>query len=80
MLRNIFRNVTSYLPDGYSLCTSLQQNNTHLFYEFMDISVVADHHSIKLVMLVPLQTFERHFYLYKLITYPYRISNLGNYV
>jgi hypothetical protein len=47
MLRNIFRNVTSYLPDGYSLCTSLQQNNIHLFYEFMDISVVADHHSIK---------------------------------
>jgi hypothetical protein len=80
MLHNIFNTVTSYLPGGYSFCTSLQKNNIHLFSEFMDISVVANHHTIKLVMLVPLKTFERHFYLYKLITLPYRIANLDNYV
>jgi len=80
MLRNILKNVTSYLPDGYNLYVSLQQNNINLFYEFMDISVLADYHSVKLVMLIPLKTFERHFYLYKLITFPYKISNLDNYI
>lgn len=80
MLRNILKNVTSYFPDGYTLCVSLQRNNINLFYEFMDISVLADHNSVKLVMLVPLKTFERHFYLYKLITFPHKISNLDNYI
>ena len=80
MLRNIFKNVTSYFPDGYTLCVGLQQNNISLFYEFMDISVFADYHSVKLVMLIPLKAFERHFYLYKLITFPYKISNLDNYI
>ena len=36
MLRNIFKHVTSYVPDGYTLCISLQQNNINLFNEFMD--------------------------------------------
>jgi len=70
MLRNILKNVTSYFPDGYTLCGSLQQNNINLFYEFMDIFVFADYNSVKLVMSVPLKTFERHFYMYKLITFP----------
>jgi len=65
VLRNILKNVTSYLPDGYTLCASLQQNNIDVFYEFMDISVLADRYSIKLVMLLPFKTFERHFYLYR---------------
>jgi hypothetical protein len=76
MLRNILKNVTSYFPDSYTLCVSLQQNNINLFYEFMDISILADYNSVKLVMLIPLKTFKRHFYLYKLITFPYKISNL----
>jgi hypothetical protein len=80
MLRNILKNVTSYFPDGYTLCVSLQQNNINLFYEFMAISVLADYNSVKLVMLIPLKTFERHFYLYKLITFPYKISNYPNYI
>jgi len=80
MIRNILKNVTSYFPDGYTLCVSLQQNSINLFYEFMDISVLADYNSVKLVMLIPLKTFERHFYLYKLITFPHRISNLVNYI
>jgi len=79
MLKNIFKNVTSYFPYGYTLCVSLRQNNINLFYEFMDISVLADYHSVKLVILIPLKTFERHFYLYKLITFPYKISNFDNY-
>ena len=68
MLRNIVKNVTSYFPDSYTLCVNLQQNNINLLYEFMDIAVLADKHSVKLVMLILLETFERHFYLYKLIT------------
>jgi hypothetical protein len=62
------------------LCVSLQQNNINLFYEFMDIFVFGDYNSIKLVMLIPLKTFERHFYLYKLITFPYKISNSVKYI
>jgi hypothetical protein len=80
MLRNILKNVTTYFPDGYTICVSLQQNNINLFYEFMAISVLADYNSVKLVMLIPLKTFERHFYLYKLIIFPYKISNLDNYI
>jgi hypothetical protein len=80
MLRNILKNVTSYFPDGYTLCVSLQQDNINLFYDFMDIFVFADYNSLKLVMLILLKTFERHFYLYKLITFPYKISNLDNFI
>ena len=58
MLRNILKNVTSSFPDGYTLCVSLQQNNINLFYEFMDILVFADYNSVKLVMSVPLKTFD----------------------
>jgi hypothetical protein len=76
MLRNVLKNVTSYFPDSYTLCVSLRQNNINLFYEFMDISILADYNSVKRVMLIPLKTFKRHFYLYKLITFPYKISNL----
>jgi len=63
MLRNIFKNVTSYFPDGYTLCVSLQQNNINLFYEFMDILVFADYKSVKLVMSVPFKACGRHFYI-----------------
>ena len=80
MLRNILKNVTSYFLDGYSLCVSLQQNNINFFNEFIDISVLADYHSVKVVKLIPLETFDRHVYLYKLISFPYKISSLDNYI
>jgi hypothetical protein len=38
MLRNILKNVTSYFPDDYTLCASLQQNDINFFYELL-----ADH-------------------------------------
>jgi Mor family transcriptional regulator len=46
MLRNMLKNVTFYFPDGYTLCASLQQNNINLFYQFMDISVLADYYKV----------------------------------
>jgi hypothetical protein len=58
------------------LDVSLQQNNINLFYEFMCISVLPDYNSVKMVMLIHLKTFERLSYLYKLNTFPYKISNL----
>lgn len=70
MLRYVLKNVMTYLPDGYTLCTSLQQNNINLFYEFMDVFVMADDYDIKLLTSVASKTFERHFQLYKLITFP----------
>ena len=71
MLRNIFKNVIFYFLDGYTLCVKLQQNHINLFYEFKDIFVLVNYKSVKLVMLILLETFERCFYLYKLITFPY---------
>jgi hypothetical protein len=62
-LRNILKNVTFYFPDGYTLCVNLQEDNINLFYEFMDIFVFADYNGLKLVMLIPLKTFERQFCL-----------------
>lgn len=55
MLRNVFKNVTSYFRDGYTLCASLQQNYINLFFTFMDISFLADYYIVKLVMLMPLK-------------------------
>jgi hypothetical protein len=46
----------------------------------MDISVFADHNSVELFMLIPLRTFQRHFYLYELITFPYKISSFDKYI
>ena len=70
MLRNIFKNVIFYFLDGYTLCVKLQQNNINLFYEFKDVFVLVNYKSVKLVMLILLETFERCFYLYKLFTFP----------
>jgi len=69
MLRNIFKNVIFY--SFYTLCVNLQQNNINLFYEFKDVCVLVDYKSVKLVILILLTLFERCFYLYKLITFPY---------
>jgi len=46
----------------------------------MDISVLAYFNSVKQVMLIHLKTYERIFYLYKLITFPYKISSFDNYI
>jgi hypothetical protein len=80
VLKNIMKNVTSYFPDGYTLCVSLKQDTFYKLYEFLDISVLVDFHSIKLILHLPLKTFERHFYLYKLITLPYKVHGLDSYV
>ena len=71
MLRNIFKNVIFFFLNGYILCVKLQQNNINLFYEFKDIFVLVNYKSVKLVMLILLETFERCFYLYKLVTFLY---------
>ena len=48
-----------YFPRGYTSYVSLQQNDINLFFEFMDISVLAYFNSVKLVMLITLKIFER---------------------
>jgi hypothetical protein len=62
------------------LCVSLQQNNINLFCAFVYIFVFVDYNSVKLVMSAPLKTFEGHYYLYKLIIFPHKISNFDNYI
>jgi hypothetical protein len=46
----------------------------------MDIYTFVDYYSVKLVMLTHLKTFEKHFHLYKLITFHEKISNWDNYI
>ena len=46
----------------------------------MDIFVFADYNSVKLVLSVPLKTYDRYFYMYNLIAFPHKISNLDNYI
>ena len=79
-LRNFLKNVTYYFTDGYTLCVGLEQNNIKFFHEFLDIAVLAELRSVKLIMLIFLKTFERNFNLYKLITFPYNIPNLENFI
>ena len=59
MLRNIFKNVIFFFLNGYILCVKLQQNNINLFYEFKDIFVLVNYKSVKLVMLILLETLLR---------------------
>ena len=50
-------------------------DNIHLYYELTEISVVANAHSIHLVLNIPLQTANRHFTLFRIITLPVRVTS-----
>jgi hypothetical protein len=74
-LQNILRNVTLKLPEGYELIAGTSLDNIHLYYDLTRVSVVANVHSIKLLLNVPLKLAKRHFTLFRIIALPIRISS-----
>jgi hypothetical protein len=73
-LMGIFRNVSLNLPDGYELAAGTSKESVHDYYDIIKTEVIADLHSFKLVMKIPLKSADRQFTLYKLVATPSRIS------
>jgi hypothetical protein len=69
------RNVTIVLPEGYELMGGLNPNNVFVYYDVVQIMMLADLHSFKLVLYVPLKTVNRNFELYKIVVLPTRVFN-----
>ena len=80
LLQSVLRSIVAHLPDGYTLFTGIQLNDMYLYYECIDVTVFADHHNIRLLLTVPMKTFDRHFTLYRLVTLPHRVGNSRNFV
>jgi hypothetical protein len=66
-LQNILRNVTLHLPEGYELMVGTRTENVHIYYDLAKVSLVANVHSIKLIVSVPLQTTNSYFDLYRIV-------------
>jgi hypothetical protein len=75
MLREMLKNVTVVLPEGYELIGGVNPNNIFLYYVMVQVMVLADLHSFKLELYVPLKTVNRFFALYKIVVFPTRILN-----
>jgi hypothetical protein len=65
MLREMLKNVTLVLPDGYDLIAGLRLNNVYLYYEVIQAIMLTDIHSFKLVLNVPLKSMNRQNTLYR---------------
>ena len=74
-LQNILRNVTLKLPEDYELIAGTSLENMHLYYDFAEVSVVANVHCLNLILSVPLKPENRQFTLFKTITLQIRISS-----
>jgi hypothetical protein len=74
-LRELLRNVTLTLPEGFELIFVLRPNNVYLYYEVVEAIMLADVHIFKLVLSVPLKTVNSHYELYKMVVLPTRISD-----
>jgi hypothetical protein len=75
MLREMLKNVTLILPDGYDLIAGLRLNNVYLYYVVIEATMLADIHSFKLVLNVPLRSMNRQYNLYRMVALPTHISN-----
>ena len=73
-LQGILRNITLLLPESYELVAGTSQENIHLYYELTKVSVMANVHSVNLVLTVPLKTADIYFTLFRLIALPTQIS------
>ena len=68
-MREFLRNLTLILPEGLELVVGLRPNNVYLYYEVVEAIILADVHSFKLVLNVPLKTVNRQYELYKWLYY-----------
>ena len=49
------------LPEDREVIAGFNLNNMYLYYDMIHAMVLADDHSFKLVLYVPLKTVNRHF-------------------
>jgi len=75
MLQEMLKNVSLALPDGLELIIGLSPNQVYMHYEVIQTAMLADTHSFKLVLKVPLKMVGRQYELYKLVALPTRILN-----
>jgi hypothetical protein len=74
-LHSILKDVTLNLPEGCELAMGSQYNQIPWYYMHADAVMVADFHSFKLTILLPITVANDHFELYKLLAFPTRVSN-----
>ena len=72
-LQSVLRNITLHLPKGYKLIASTRTKDIHQYYKLSKVSIVANSHSLKLILHIPLKSAGHSFTLYKIITLPERI-------
>jgi len=53
MLREMLKNVTLILPEGYQLIAGLRPNNVYLYYDIIQATMLADVHRFKLILCSP---------------------------
>ena len=75
VLQEMLKNVTMVLPEGREMIAGLNLNNMYLYYDMIQAMVLADVHSFKLVLNVPLKTVNRHFELYEIVVFPTQLFN-----
>ena len=75
VLQEMLKNVTMVLPEGREMIAGLNLNNMYLYYDMIQVTVLADVHSFKLVLNVPLKTVNRHFELYEIVVFPIQLFN-----
>jgi len=73
-LQSILRNITFHLPEGYELIAGTRTEDIHQYYKLSKVSIVANSHSIKLILHILLKSVDHSFTLYKIIILPERIS------
>jgi hypothetical protein len=68
-LQNILRNVTLTLPEGHELVVGTNVENIHLYYDLVEVAVMADVHRIHLILNVPLKNANRNFTLFEIVAF-----------
>jgi len=71
----IRRHLTLHLPEGYELIAGTRAEDIHQYYKLSKVSIVANSHSIKLILHIPFKSVNHSFTLYKIIMLPERISS-----
>ena len=55
-LQGILRSVSLQFPEGYELIVGTKLDKMYLYYELVQVSVMGNVHSMKLIVNVPLKT------------------------
>ena len=71
--QGVLRNVSLQLPEGYELIVGTKSDKMYLYYELVQVSVIGNVHSMKLIVNVPLKTANSQFTLYKVVALPTRV-------